>query len=454
MDNKEFIKYALICIKRRQESYVVLYRTLNPIFLEYENRLKKALKNNSDSIENVFKNNMLEKEILQAIDIEFEPEFNNKRFKTGFYKAIDPELSKNLYQKDVFYEKEEMALPNWKFQCGINCKEWFSLIDEFNYNKVVSFNTGTLRHKYRVELLHYLFRIFPTVYINSSNANMMRLLLKSKNLDISVIRSNFYYKCRLVVPKNALYDAIFTENTRCFDKRLCKYLNKSEKSLFMKANNCLLNCRYYIDRFKCSRSRIVGMRPYTFLTQTIFMDGSHVLYRPRNLMIVDNMTNFVENLKSYFSFSLEYKSKDIKAVLESLVEKVNEYKRKGWNKLIEDTKIIPLLDHEYLSVKKSFLSRELDETVIYNYLVGEGKRFTDGLLKRELQNYFEIKDTIFKIRLAISSKSCYTINKNKNKYIYTSKDVKYIIQKHIKPYASYFLLFNPNDSQKYENLFE
>jgi len=281
----------------------------------------------------------------------------------------------------------------------------------------------------------------------------MKLLLKNKNLDISAVRNNSYYKCRLVVPKNVLYKATFTEN-RSFDKRLCKSLGKSDKNLFLRTNNCLFNCRYYIDRFKCSRSRIVGMRPYTFLTQTIFMDGSHVLYRPRNLMIIDNMTNFVDNLRSYFSFSIDYKSKDLNTVLESLIEKANAYKRKGWDKLIEDTKIIPPTDHEYPSIKRSYLSRELDKTTIYNCLISDGKRFTDGLLKRELNSYFKIKDTIFKIKLAISSKSCYTINECRGKHEYIPKDVKYIIQKHIKPYASYFLLLNPNDSYKYENFFK
>ena len=453
MNNEKFLKHALLCIKRRQESYVVLYRTFNPVFLEYENRLKKALKDNSD-IEGVFRENRLKKELLQAVDIEFEPEFNNKRFKTSFYKAADLELSNNLYQKEVIYKKEEMPLSNWEFQCGIDCKEWFTLINEFSYSKVVSFDTGTLRHKYRVELLNKLFRVFPTVYINSSNAAMMKLLLKSKNLDIAVVRNNAYYKCRLVVPENVLYEATFTENNRPFDKRLCKSLNKSKKSLFIKSNNCLLNCRYYIDRFKCSRSRIVGMRPYTFLTQTIFMDGSHVLYRPRNLMIIDNVSNFVESLRSYFSFYLGRESKDLKTVLKSLIIKADEYKKRGWDKLIEATKIIPPLDHGYPSVKTSYLSRELDKTVIYNCLVGEGKRFTDGLLKRELNDYFKIKDTIFKIIIAISSKSCYTVSMSKDKYLYIPKDVKHIIEKHIKPYASYFLLLNPNDSQRYKNLFE
>ena len=171
-NNEKFLKHILSCLKRRQESYVVLYRTMNPIFVEYENRLKKVLKEGGD-VEGIFKDNVLKKELLRAVDIEFESEFNNKRFKTSFFKAIDPELSKNLYQKDVLYKKEEMVLPNWKFKIDIDCKEWFTLIDKFNSSNIVSFDTGKLRYKYRVELLQFIFRIFPTVYINSSSVAMI-----------------------------------------------------------------------------------------------------------------------------------------------------------------------------------------------------------------------------------------------------------------------------------------
>jgi len=376
--------------------------------------------------------------------------------KSTFDESIRSKKSIYTEEVDDFKFDSSVIKSDWCFnydpiQLEV-CGKWSKLLNSFNKNLVVPYNFKGVSPEDRSNLILLLSKLFPSTYMLSMNKFFVPIVY-NKLSEVGVIKSTDVYKC--LINKGTIYNkSSFKGKGKPFTKAPCKKLFGKKRIDFLNSNSCHLNCAYYLDRMKASRSRNTIMRPFTFFKQTNFSEGGSKIFKPRSLMIIDNIEALYNSLKNFFSFTVDaalckkinFKSnKGMYSLYEKIRNEVKVFEQKGWTKMMQEMRSIPASYDSYPCGIGPF---ELeDDFTVYRHI--ENRNSVEGLNNKELMQVFKLKEIIFKIKLAFKAQGRYTINKSRKIYKFTPNSVEHLLKRFITYYGRYFLIMNINYADEY-----
>jgi len=385
-----------------------------------------------------------------------------ERSKPTFDESIKSD--RNIYTEEVDTFKLECSIkPNWMFDYDKLdvCGKWSGLLQSFSQNLVVPCNFKDITLQDRSELIFFLSKLFPNSYmlsINTSFVPRVYNILKKDVGAVGAIKNTDLYKC--VIDSGTVYTKpSFKGKEKAFTRAPCKSLFGKKRIEYMQKNNCHLNCVYYLDRMRTARARNAIMRPYNFFKQTIFSAGGSKMFKPRTLMIIDDIEVLFDALRRFFSFTIDadickkinFKSNTgLTNLYDKLRDKVKVFEQKGWMSLIQEMRKVPHIFDTYPSPIGPY---ELEDNLTIDRYIEKDRNSVEGLNTKDLMQVFKLKETIFKIKLAFGAKGRYTINKYGNVYKFVPNNVEHLLKRFVTYYGRYFLLMHINNAEDYVDTF-
>lgn len=370
---------------------------------------------------------------------------------------LDTKKGYNFYKEEIKnnYKPSSLKKDKWIFKY-LQLKKCsnYNIINNFKHTHLIYYeNYDNIEEKAKFTL--FLSNIFPSTYIITDKDKEYMTYLKSREVGIIYKRND--YKCTIDTQQDELNKVSFN-SSRPFLKGLCnKYINKFQ---FMLNHNCLIHCKYYLDRIKCLRSKTVILFPYTFFNATTLSNGGLELFKPKSLIIINNVEWLIKSLATFFSFeisaeycrNLNFKKESIKEDLQKLYNKfyykVKTYEKQGWLNQIQKLKDKPLKGGFFPSISNSY-KKESNE-YLFRLLNKRGHTSIDGLNIEEYRKLCKLKRALYNIRLALDIP--YQVRWLDKKIIFIPLDLKSLIERYIISYGSYFLLIDKN-AKKYKPYF-
>lgn len=356
---------------------------------------------------------------------------------------IDPSLSINTFYDNQLRSPDIIVdnNSNFKFENLGNYGTWDHVLQQFSSkNKVVYAIGDKVEPKFRSELIQHAIRSFPDSYILSNNRMVVKSLHDAKL--VSVLKRNDLYPCTLRIDDGPVFD-----NIKSYPYRLCKKYYGKEKDTYLSEHGCYKNCGYYHARFAASRSLHTAMRYLTFVVQTYFSEGGAILFKPRTLIVVENMNDLVSTFRNFFSFRIPKKYdprcdtySTLSRIKDFLEEKILRYENKGWDTLVDGLRNLPDIV-EYPNHWPHPYTKE-DDITLFKILKKQGRSYYEGLKRKQLKDLHKTKDNLYRVKLALQDTSRYNVSVRDAFYVIQPRSVNYIIKEHITKYAKYFLILS------------
>lgn len=449
-------KRYLVENDRNQKTYIMVYGVPST-YLEKHKQLFTWIRNNREYLTKEQENFILYNLFCREVDL-----WHKKSNITTYKENISRLNSAKVNNCYIYNPEKDLNKSSFVFNYPSDQLRKISdgyIMDKFNKEKVVCYNS--LKNK-KLFFIQKIIKLFPSAYIITIDSSLMNKLMRKKDLEIGVIRSRNFYKCTLHI-KNENMEKFFFSNKKAktWDNRLCKKYYGKNYCEYLTKYDCSLNCKYYLDHIKCSRSHTVGMRPFTFFVETTFSSNSFE-FKPRSLVIIDNVKLLIDNLKKFYTFELSIKDcknlnlsnnfkENISILLENEIYKEKTYEKKGWLSLIKQLQNTPPKNGLWPSKPHKYYNES--DTYLYKILLKENRSCFDGLNNNDYKKLCDIKKTIYSMKLSKKSSEPYIIEKIDGKYIFTPNNYNHLIKAHIKPYGSYFLLLNTLNSEYYKDDF-